>query len=80
MQVQVQMQVQLPPQGVTTTFTRSDKLRQNEARAVVRHFAEQFGIKLASPDKRGQTLTMTKEAIASAWPKDVTSVTVLVLR
>ena len=59
MQVQVQMQVQLPPQGVTTTFTRSDKLRKNEALAVVRHFAEQFGINLASPHKRGQTMTMT---------------------
>ena len=47
---------------------------------MVLHFAEQFGIKLASPDKRGQTLTMTKEAIASAWPKDATLVTVLVFR
>ena len=63
---------------MTTTFTRSDKLRQNEARAVVLHFAEQFGINLASPYKSGQTLTMAKEAVASAWPKDVTSVTVLV--
>ena len=76
----VQVLVQLPPQGVTTTFTRSDKLRKNEALAVVRHFAEQFGINLASPYKSGQTLTMAKEAIASAWPKDVTCVTVLVFR
>ena len=42
-------QVQLPPQGVPMTFTPAHKLKQPEAHAVVRHFAEQFGINLVSP-------------------------------
>ena len=88
-QQQQQQQQQMPPPRLPTICTREavqkeapgKKLGQKAANALAKYFREKHNIDVASTGGRTcRTLPMVLEELARKWPKDLTSVTVLVLR
>ena len=91
-QQQQQQQQQMPPPRLPTICTREavqkeapgKKLGQKEANALAKYFREKHNIDVASTLSRkgatSRTLPMVLEDLDRKWPKDLTSVTVLVLR
>ena len=88
-QQQWQRQQQMPPPRLPTICTREEvqkeapgkKLGQKAANAVAEYFREKLNIDVASTQSRTcRTLPMVLEDLARKWPKDRTSVTVLVPR
>ena len=78
---QQQQQQQMPPTPWPTICTQEGvlKLGQKEANAVAEYFREVLNIHVASRS-RTRTLPVMREDLARKWPKDLTSVTVPVLR